>query len=80
MAKIRRGEKHKQIAGIILQAADEGRFLTVSEIHAGLPYACAYGSLRKIIKLFEEREWVTKERAGMSVLIKPNLLLYQWFR
>lgn len=80
MSSIRRGKKHREIAGLILAAADEGRFLTVSEIHAGLSYPCAYGSLRKIIKLFEDRNWVTKERAGMSVLIKPNPLLYQWFR
>ncbi|QIG75606.1 hypothetical protein EVC20_035 [Rhizobium phage RHph_Y2_17_1] len=80
MAMIRRGGKHREIAGIILKAADEGRFLTVTEIHESLSYGCAYGSLRKIIKLFEERDWVTKERAGMSVLIKPNMLLYRWFR
>lgn len=77
---IRRGEKHAEIAGIILTAADEGKFLTVTEIHESLSYGCAYGSLRKIIKLFEEREWITKERAGMSVLVKPNKLLYEWFR
>ncbi len=80
MSKIKRGPKHREIAGIILSAADEGRFLTVIEIHRRLSYACAYGSLRKIIGLFEQRKWITKERAGMSVLIKPNIQLYQWFR
>jgi hypothetical protein len=80
MSKIRRGDKHREIAGIILTAADDGEFLSVLEIHGKLSYECAYGSLRKIIKLFEERKWITKERAGMSVLVKPNLLLYQWFR
>ncbi len=80
MSRVRRGEKHSEIAGIILKAADEGRFLTVTEVHASLSYACAYGSLRKILKTFEERKWITKERAGLSVLIKPNPLLYQWFR
>ncbi|OCP21911.1 hypothetical protein BC361_25420 [Ensifer sp. LC54] len=77
---IRRGEKHAEIAGIILTAADDGKFLTLTEIHENLSYGCAYGSLRKIIKLFEERNWITKERAGMSVLVKPNKLLYEWFR
>ena len=78
--KVRGGEKHTEIARIILTAADGGRYLTVSEVHGQLSYGCAYGSLRKILKLFEDREWITKERAGMSVLIKPNLELYARFR
>lgn len=78
--KTRRGEKHRKIANVILTAADEGRFLTVSEIHAGLPYTCAYGSLRKNLDAFEEKKWIEKERAGMSVLIKPTPSLYHWFR
>jgi hypothetical protein len=80
MSKIRRGEKHREIAEVILKATDEGRFLSVSEVHSSLSYECAYGSLRKIIKLFEDRSWITKERAGMCVLIKPNAALYHWFR
>lgn len=80
MSRIRRGDKHREIAGIILKAADDGQFLSIIEIHDSLSYNCAYGSLRKIIKTFEDRKWITKERAGMSVLIKPNSLLYQWFR
>ena len=72
--------KFEEIAGIILKAADRGEFLSVSEIHGRLSYSCAYGSLRKNLKLFEDREWIAKERAGKSVLIKPTTALYQHFR
>jgi hypothetical protein len=80
MAKIRRGKKQAQIAQVILQAADSGEYLTVSQIWDALPYKCAYGTLRKMLKVFEDRKMIEKERTGMSVTVKPMLLLYQWYR
>jgi hypothetical protein len=77
---MRRAPKQTQIAEVILSAADRGEYLNVTQIHAGLPYKCAYGSLRKTLKVFEDRNLITKVRTGMCVTIKPNLTLYHWFR
>ncbi len=78
--KVRKDGKYAEIARVIMTAADAGEYLTISEIHQKLPYACAYGSLRKNLDALEEKKMIQRERAGMSVLIKPMLLLYQWFR
>lgn len=78
--KIRRGERHTQIAETILKAADAGEFLTQIEVWERLPYKCAYGTLRKMIDTLEDRKMVMRERSGRFVVIKPMLLLYQWYR
>jgi hypothetical protein len=77
---ILRTKKQREIADIILRAADQGTFLNVTEIYEMLSWNNAYGSLRKTIKSFEDRNLVVKERAGMCVLIKPTQALYDWFR
>jgi len=77
---IMRTKKQSEIAGIILKAADQGMFLNVTEIHEMLSWQNAYGSLRKTLTSFEDRKLIVKERAGMSVLIKPTADLYHWFR
>jgi DNA-binding MarR family transcriptional regulator len=74
------GEKQTQIANILLAAADRGEYLTLSDLHAALPYKCAYGSLRKNIDALEAKEWIERSRAGKFVYLKPKDLLYAWFR
>lgn len=78
--KVRKDGKYAEIAKIIMTAADAGEYLTIKEIHEKLSYECAYGSLRKNLDALEAKKMILRERAGMSVLIKPMLLLYQWFR
>lgn len=77
---IRNSDNMKVIAKIILDAADEGKYLTIAEIYTKLPYKCIYGALRKTLSRLEDRGWIEKERAGSYVLIKPRALLYSWFR
>jgi hypothetical protein len=80
MTGIQRGKKQCEIAEIILKAADDGIFLNVTEVHEMLSWNNAYGTLRKTLKVFEDRKLIVKERAGMCVLIKPTASLYHWFR
>lgn len=77
---IRNSDKMAIVAGIILDAADEGRYLTIAEIYTRLPYQCIYGALRKTLTVLEKRNWIEKERAGSYVFIKPRSDLYAWFR
>lgn len=79
MSKPRRTEKQKIVMKIILDAAQRGEFLNVTEIHAALPYVCHYGSLRGTLDFLESHGVIVKERAGMSRLVKPTSLAYAWF-
>lgn len=64
---------------IVLEGADRGVFFTVSELHALLPYACVYGSLRTSLRFLENAGAVVKEKAGSFTLVKPTADAYAWF-
>ncbi|WLR90990.1 hypothetical protein [Shinella zoogloeoides] len=78
--KPKRTDKQRQIMHLVLEAADNGTFYTMTELHQALPYTCAYGSLRTSIKFLVARGIVTKERAGLSKIIRPTPSAYDWFR
>lgn len=77
--KPRRTDKQQIIMKVLFDAAAAGEFLNVKQIHARLPYRCAYGSLRRSLEHLEKHGAIVKERAGMCVLIKPTQLGYGWF-
>lgn len=79
MSKPLRTRKQRIIVGLILRAAGEGRFHTITELHALLPYECHYGSFRRSIEFLESHQIIVKERAGRSLLIKPTTEAYGWF-
>lgn len=65
---------------IVFLAAGEGRFLTIGELHASLPYSCAYGSLRMSVNHLVKHGCLEKVRTGMSVTLKPTSTGAAWFR
>lgn len=79
MSKPLRTKKQRIVMGIILREAGQGHFRTISELHAMLPYTCHYGSFRCTLDALEAHGSIVKERAGMSVLIKPTHEGYGWF-
>lgn len=74
-----RTKKQQQIMAIVLAAANAGEFLSVSEIHARLPYTCAYGSLRTSLRFLVKQEVLVRETAGRFSLMKPTLKAYRLF-
>ncbi|MBA8881715.1 hypothetical protein FHW16_005460 [Phyllobacterium myrsinacearum] len=75
-----RTDKQKAIMEIIFRHVNAGKFLSVRELHALLPYSCAYGSFRMSLKQLEIHRIIEKEKAGRSALVKPTKLGYDWFR
>lgn len=80
MRKPRRTEKQKEIMGLILRAAGEGRFLTPTQIHEQVSYTCTYGAIRVSLDFLQELGMIEKRRAGRSVEIHPTERGYDWFR
>ncbi|RWI35413.1 hypothetical protein [Mesorhizobium sp.] len=74
-----RTKKQRIIMELIFKAAGEGCFLNIRTLHERLPYSCAYGSLRRSIEHLEANKFLVKERAGLSVLLVPTKLAYDWF-
>lgn len=77
--KPKRTDKQRIIMKVIFDAAGQGEFLNVRQIHARLPYTCAYGSLRRSLEHLEKHGAIVKERSGMCVLVKPTQIGYAWF-
>lgn len=80
MSKPRRTDKQREIMGLILSAAGDGRYLTQNEIHKLIGYECSYGAVRKSVAFLVEHKLLVKERAGMSVNLVPTQEAYTWFR
>ena len=75
-----RTQNQKLIMGVVLEAADAGRFYTIKELHAALPYTCDYGSLRTSLRFLKKTGIVVTEPAGQFKLVKPTSAAYAWFR
>ncbi|MBD9511620.1 hypothetical protein IB265_33230 [Ensifer sp. ENS10] len=80
MAKPRRTEKQKELMGLILKAANDGAFLTPSELHAKISYPATYGAVRVSIKFLVSQGMVEKRPEGNFVRLVPTLRGYDWFR
>lgn len=75
-----RTPKQKIIMDLIFKAVSAGEFLNISDLHARLPYKCAYGSFRMSLKYLEKHKLIEKEKTGNSTLIKPTSNGYAWFQ
>lgn len=78
--KPKRTDKQRMIVGLILTAADNGTYYTVTELHQALPYTCAYGSLRTSLKFLRQRGIIELEKSGTFKLVRPMPAAYDWFR
>jgi hypothetical protein len=74
-----RTKKQRIIMAILLRTVGAGEFMNVTQLHAALPYKCAYGSLRMSVDALEANGFIVKERAGMSILLVPTKSAYDWF-
>lgn len=77
----RKTDKQKEIMGIILREAGEGRFLTLTELYPMLSYhhEASYGAVRLSIRNLEEKGMLEKNREGVSKRLVPTSRAYDWF-
>lgn len=75
-----RTKNQKEIMGIILKAAGEGRTMTVSEVHAATSYGSSYGAVRKSLAALVERGMLARVRDGRVTRMVPTDRGYDWFR
>lgn len=80
MAKPRRTEKQREIMGLILKAAGEGRFLTTTDIHEQVSYTASYGAIRISIRFLVEQGMLERRPDGQFTYLIPTLKGYDWFR
>jgi hypothetical protein len=80
--KPRRTEKQKEIMGLILRSAGEGKFLTQKELHEAVSYkdAASYGAIRISINFLVNQGMLEKVRAGRIVELRPTERAYDWFK
>jgi Fe2+ or Zn2+ uptake regulation protein len=78
--KPRRTEKQKELMGLILKAAGEGKFLTVTELHAQISYPASYGAVRISLNFLEGQGMIEKTKQGQHTLLVPTDRGYDWFR
>lgn len=78
--KPRRTEKQKEIMGLILKAAGEGRYLTTKEIHEQVSYEASYGAVRISIRFLVTQGMLERRPAGQFTHLVPTLKGYDWFR
>lgn len=76
----RRTQKQRIVMGIILAAMDEGRDVSVQEIHAALPYTCSYGALRITLRYLRKYDLVHYEEHKHHHFYKPTVAGLAWFR
>ncbi len=80
MAKPRRTEKQKEIMGLILKAAGEGKFLTTTDIHEQVSYTASYGAIRISIRFLVGQGMLERRPDGQFTYLVPTLKGYDWFR
>jgi repressor of nif and glnA expression len=68
--------------GLIIKAANEGRFLTQNEIYPLLSYAneVTFGAVRFSIRLLEEQGLLKRVPQGFRRALVPTERGYDWFR
>jgi hypothetical protein len=80
MAKPRRTEKQKILMGLILRAASEGRYMTLKDLHALIPYKATYGAVRISTNFLERQGMLVKTAAGRFVHLVPTEAAFDWYR
>lgn len=79
MPPVRRTEKQRIIMGMLIRAAQEGKFLGETELHRVMPYPVSYNALRVSIRFLEKGGMVKRERQGNRMLIVPTSEGFAWF-
>lgn len=79
--KPKKTEKQKEIMGIILREAGEGRFLTLTELYPMLSYKAdaTYGAVRLSVRALERLGMIQKNQIGVSKQLIPTTRAYDWF-
>lgn len=82
MSKPRRTSHQREIMGIILREAGQGRFLTQTELYPMLSYAAevTFGALRVSVRFLEEQGMLERKQQGRNRVLVPTLKGYDWFR
>lgn len=81
--KPRRTEHQREIMGLVIKAANEGKFLLQAELHPLLSYAADVTSdaVRVSVRYLEEQGMLVREKApGNHRKLVPTLKGYDWFR
>lgn len=78
--KPKRTEKQRELMGLILRAAGDGKFLSVKELHEATSYGASYGAIRISLRFLEKQEMIEKQRSGQSTLLVPTERAYDWYR
>ena len=81
----RRTANQREVMGIILYAANNGKTLRSIEIYDEWSGKTkhTYGALRKVLEVLEDKGMIVRERDqkdGRNVSIIPTQLGYDWFR
>lgn len=80
----KRTEHQREIMGLVIKAANQGRFLTQKELYPMLSYASevTFGAVRFSIRLLEERGLLLRVKAatGRDKELVPTDRGYDWFR
>lgn len=78
----KRTEHQKEIMGLVIKAANNGRFLTQDEIYPMLSYASevTFGAVRFSIRLLEEQGLLMRVKTGRKRELVPTERGYDWFR
>lgn len=75
-----RSKNQREIMGIILKAAGEGRFLSMQEVHAEITYGSSYGAVRTSLRFLIDGEMLTTQQSGRFKQLVPTQKGYDWFR
>lgn len=81
--KPKRTAHQREIMGLVIKAANEGKFLTQSEIFPLLSYSAevTFGAVRLTIRNLEEQGMLVRVKSkGNSRELVPTERGYDWFR
>ena len=80
--KPRRTEHQREIMGLVIKAANDGKFLMQSQIHALLSYSAevTFGATRTSIRYLEEQGMLQRVPNGFQRDLVPTNRGYDWFR
>lgn len=80
--KPKRTAHQREIMGLILKAAGEGKFLTQNELPALLSYSSdvTYGAIRASIRFLEGQGMLDRVKEGRYRKLVPTERGYDWFR
>lgn len=78
----RRTDHQREIMGLVIRAANEGRFLTQKELFPLLSYSSdvTYDAMRVSIRFLEQQGMLMRVKDGQHRRLVPTDRGYDWFR